>query len=128
MSYAQQKFYEALACLVSEGPLRKRLASAGQYLVTLQPLHFKGEDVEHLKVWERIKDDLTWADPDHHGEGKIEATTKRMIERDAEQSARDILDLFVGYRAAYGQAITDCKGTIRRKSPRHSECRTHILF
>ena len=37
----------------------------------------------------------TWADPDHHGEGKIEATTKRMIDRDAEQSARDILDLFV---------------------------------
>jgi len=51
-------------------------------------MHFKVEDVEHLKVWERVKDDLTWADPNH-------------------ESARDILDLLSGCRAAYGQAITD---------------------
>ena len=58
MSYPHQKVYEGVVCLVSEGPLRKRLAFAGQYLVTLQPTHFNGKDAEHLEAWERINDDL----------------------------------------------------------------------
>jgi hypothetical protein len=95
VSYPHQKFYEAVACLISEGPLRKRLASAAQYLVTLQPTNFTGKDAEHLEAWEQIRDDLTWADPDQESEGKIEATIKRMIDRDAERCAQDILGLFL---------------------------------
>jgi hypothetical protein len=92
MSYAEEKFYQALTCLISEGPLRGRLAYAAQYLVRLQPAHFK--DAEHLKAWERIKEDLTWAEADHRGEGKISATTKRMIDHDAHRVATKILHLF----------------------------------
>jgi len=40
-------------------------------------------------------DDLTWAETDHHGEGKIHATIKRMIDDDARHVAMDILDLFL---------------------------------
>ena len=58
MSYPQQKFYEAVTCLVSEGPLRTQLVSAAQYLVTLQPTDFTGKDAKHLKAWERIRNDL----------------------------------------------------------------------
>jgi hypothetical protein len=40
-------------------------------------------------------EDLTWAEADQHGEGKIQATIKRMIDDDARRVARDILDLFL---------------------------------
>jgi hypothetical protein len=93
MSYAQEKLFQALTCLVSEGPLQKRLAAAAMYLIRIQPNQF--ENKEHLEAWERIKDDLTWVEPDYRGEGKIISTTKRMIEQDADRCARQILELFV---------------------------------
>jgi hypothetical protein len=93
MGNAQQNFYEALSCLVSEGPLPRRLASAAQYLTRLMPDQFtKSED---RKAWERIRDDLAWVEARHRGEGSIGATTRQMTPYDAERSAREILDLFV---------------------------------
>jgi hypothetical protein len=95
MSYAQQKVYEAVVCLVSDRPLRDRLAAAAQYLVVLTPKAFTGSDKKHLKAWEEIMEDLTWADADHRGEGKIHASIRRMLDDDARRVARDILDLFL---------------------------------
>ena len=40
MSYAQEKLYEAVLCLISEGPLRRRLAAAALYIIRLMPAHF----------------------------------------------------------------------------------------
>jgi hypothetical protein len=57
MSYAQQKFYEAVVCLVSDRPLRDRLAAAAQYLVVLTPKAFTGSDKKHLKAWKQIMED-----------------------------------------------------------------------
>ena len=92
MSYAQEKFYQALTCLISEGPLRKRLAYAAQYLIRLTPQHFANSD--HLKAWERIRDKLTWVDAGRRDDGNIDATTKRMIDEDAKRIAMKILDLY----------------------------------
>jgi hypothetical protein len=61
----------------------------------LQPTNFTGKDVEHLKAWERIREDLTWAEPKNRGEGKIDATIEGMIDQDAERCAQDILGLFL---------------------------------
>lgn len=36
-----------------------------------QPTDFTGKDANHLKAWERIRNDLTWVDSDNRGEGKI---------------------------------------------------------
>lgn len=93
MSYAQKKLFEAVYCLVSEGPLRKRLAGAGNYIVQLQPQNFTNS--EHLKAWERIRESLTWVPGDYEGEGQIKSTTRRMIDKDASQAAEDILALFL---------------------------------
>ena len=49
----RRRIYEAVACLVSEGPLRK-----------------------------------------HHGEGRIDAAVRNMIDQDAARAAMDILNLF----------------------------------
>jgi hypothetical protein len=95
MSYAQKKVYEAVVCLVSEGPLRERLTGAAQYLAHLTPKDFAGSDKKHLKAWEQIMEELTWAEVDHRGEGKIHATIKRMIDVDASRVAMDILGLFL---------------------------------
>jgi hypothetical protein len=95
MSYAQKKVYEAVYCLVSEGPLRKRLTGAAQYLSHLTPKNFTGSDKKHLKAWEQIMEDLTWADADHTDEGAIHATIRRMLDVDASRVAKDILGLFL---------------------------------
>jgi hypothetical protein len=95
MSYPHQKFYEAMVCLVSEGPLRKRLTAAAMYLVQLMPKDFAGSDRKHVKAWQQIVEDLTWADPDRGDEGKLHATIRRMIDEDASRVAREILDLFL---------------------------------
>jgi hypothetical protein len=71
MSYAQEKFYQALTCLISEGPLRKRLAFAARYLIRLTPQHFANS--EHLKAWEKIRDDLTWIEAGPGDDGIIDA-------------------------------------------------------
>ena len=93
MSYAQKKLYEAVYCLVSEGPLRKRLDFAAHHIIQLQPQHFANS--EDLKAWERIRESVTWAPADYEGEGQIESTTRRMIDQDASQAAEDILALFL---------------------------------
>jgi hypothetical protein len=94
-SYPQKKAYEAMVCLVLEGPLHKRLTRAAQYLVHLTPEAFTGSDKKHLKAWEQIMEDLTWADADHRGEGKIDASIRRMLDEDARRVAMNILSLFL---------------------------------
>jgi hypothetical protein len=75
--------------------LRKRLTVAAQYLVHLTPKAFTGSDKKHLKAWEQIMEDLTWAEADHRGEGNIHATIRRMLDDDARRVAMDILSLFL---------------------------------
>jgi hypothetical protein len=92
MSYAQEKLYEAVLCLISEGPLRKRLAAAAIYIIRLMPGHFSNS--KHLKAWEQVRDDLTWVVAETGDDGKIDATIKRMIDEDARKAAEAILSLY----------------------------------
>jgi hypothetical protein len=91
--YAQEKLYVAMLCLISEGPLRKRLADATvSALMRLRPEHFSND--EHLKAWQQIMEDLTWAPKDSSDDGKIEATIRRMLDEDARKVAEAILSLY----------------------------------
>jgi hypothetical protein len=71
---------ERILCLIT---------GAAQHLVHLTPKDFAGNDKRHLKAWEQIMEDLTWADADHKGEGKLHASIKRMIDEDAHRVATD---------------------------------------
>ena len=92
MSYAQEKLYEAMLCLISDGPLRKRLAGAALYVIRLMPAHFANS--EHLKAWQQIRDDLTWVEAGPGDEGNIDATIKRMIDDDVRNAATAIFSLY----------------------------------
>jgi hypothetical protein len=35
-----------------------------------QPTDFTGKDANHLKAWERIRNDLTWVDSDNRGKAR----------------------------------------------------------
>jgi hypothetical protein len=92
-SYAQEKLYVAMLCLIADRPLRKRLADAAvSSLIRLMPAHFSND--EHLKAWQQIMDDLTWAPPDSSDDGSIEATIRRMLDEDARKVAEAILSLY----------------------------------
>jgi hypothetical protein len=91
--YAQEKLFVAMLSLISEGPLRKRLADAAESSLTrLRPVHFSND--EHLKAWQQIMDDLTWAPKDSSEGGRVEATIRRMLDEDAQKVAKEILSLY----------------------------------
>jgi hypothetical protein len=92
MSYAQEKLYEATLCLISDGPLRKRLAAAALYIIRLMPVHFANS--EHLKAWQRIYDDIAWVEAGPGDDGNIDATIKRMIDDDVRSVADAIFALY----------------------------------
>src|SRR5438045_507217 len=92
MSYDQEKLYMAMLCLIRDGPLRERLADAAvSALMRLKPEDFSND--EHLKAWQQIMDDLTWA-PSANDDGRIAATIRCMLDEDARKVAEAILSLY----------------------------------
>ena len=92
MSYVQEKLYEATSCLVTEGPLRKRLADAATILFRLEADDFP--DGDNAKAFERIYHDLTHVEAVPGDEGNTDATTKRLSDEDARRIAIGILGLY----------------------------------
>jgi hypothetical protein len=91
--YAKEKLFVAMLCLISEGPLRIRLADAAESsLSRLMPVHFSND--EHLKAWQRIMDDLTWAPKDSIDDGRVRATIRSMLDEDVQKVAEAILSLY----------------------------------
>ncbi len=92
MSYAQEKLYQAMQCLTSEGPLRDRLAFAAIYIDRLLPEDLA--DTPYLSAWQQIREDLTWVEAGPGDLGNIDATIKRMIDEDVGKVAEAILSLY----------------------------------
>lgn len=94
MSYPQEKFYQAMLCLVSDGPLRQRLAGAAMYLRRLGwPEDFHGDE-EAKRRWEQIIHDLTHVEAGPGDDGNIDATTKRLTDDEAKRIAGEILSVY----------------------------------
>ena len=93
MSYAQDKFSEAMDCVTSVGPLQSRLAAAAHYLIRLTADE-DFPDHEQRGTWQRIMHDLTHIQLEAD-EGSFAATTKRMDDSEALRVAREILHLYV---------------------------------
>ena len=56
------------------------------------PVHFSND--EHLKAWQRIMDDLTWAPKDSIDDGRVRATIRSMLDEDVQKVAEAILSLY----------------------------------
>ena len=95
--YSERKLFEAVFTLATgAGTLRERLADAAQHLIG--PLsvdscyHFPDEATE--REWREIVEDLTIFEPESADEGKIDATTRNLIDHDTYAIAKRIVDLY----------------------------------
>jgi hypothetical protein len=97
ISYAIEKYMVAVDSLAAGLlSLQQRLESAALSMYTL-----RREDFPHEDLWKRhrsIFDDLTWVQETREGEGTIQATTRQLMDHDAQEIARRIFSLFLSLR------------------------------
>lgn len=92
--YAEEKLFQAMNSLVtSDAMLRKRLAAAALQLMPLNTTFFPDRDT--AIAFEGIREDLTIMDAGPGDSGKIDATTKRLSDYDADRIAMRIFDLYL---------------------------------
>jgi len=87
-----QTLYKAIRTLVGGGNIKDRLSSAANILLTL---HIDEIPNDLLPKYEELKATLVDGLKSAAGEGKIEATIRAMLDYDAEEAARRILDLYI---------------------------------
>lgn len=92
-SYVHEKLYLAVLSLVTDRPLRQRLEDAAMYVTRLQADDFP--DADTARRWRELYEDLTWLEPQDPRDGSIRATTRNLIEYDADKLAERIVSLFM---------------------------------
>jgi hypothetical protein len=94
--YSERKLFEALFTLATgSGTLRERLAGAAQHLIGLSvntAYHFPDEAT--ARECRGIVEDLTIFEPESADEGRIDATTRNLIDHDAHAIAKRIVELY----------------------------------
>lgn len=94
IDYTQEKLYQAVNCLISDGSIQSRLSYAAEYLLRLQ-----GGDPafpEHRDLQERlgkVLHDLA-SSPAIGDEGTIKATTRALSDEAGAKIAGEIFGLF----------------------------------
>jgi hypothetical protein len=82
-------------------PFRQRLVNAASNLALLSENRNIFPNKEIYQKWRGICEDLSiGAEPQHPGESKVQATVGSLMDHDAKDLAKRILDLFVDFLRA----------------------------
>jgi hypothetical protein len=92
-NYTGEKLYSAVTSLLGDQPLFERLEYAARDLTLLKADDFP--DPHTVQMWRELCDDLTWCPAQYAGEGTIRATTRCLLDYDADELAQKILRLFL---------------------------------
>ena len=91
LNYAEEKFYQAVRSLASEGTLKFRLACAAEYLIRLKAEDFPDDELRSR--FSEIVQKLTAQEP-QRDEGSLQASVAAMNDQEVSHIAEEIVSIY----------------------------------
>jgi hypothetical protein len=96
--HVRQRLWQAINCLVGDGPIQARLAFAVDNLVSLPPPELEHLPTELRERFDAVKAHLTKHPAEKAGEGSILASARKMTSEEGVELAKEIVSIYVKLR------------------------------